>query len=276
MQDGRLYEVFGDISEAPVVPDWLWDIIRNRGDGPQPAGSKKVHIPYEFKGDDQTTTNELSDLLNSISPDCGYEDWHKCLMAIHAETGGSMAGFAIVDAWSSRGSKYDGTKALEKKWRSFRSAGVGKGTLASIARENGANLSRIAIDNIPGPDPVEQQQSAVSAKAIFENAMRNRVAMAVSEVEQEYPVGGAVDHFDIPDSLLWLGGVVGELADWICDWTSEPIRIHSIGAALVIVGNVLARKVFTKTRPTGTALYIGITAHRAWASNTHRTQYDWP
>ncbi len=60
--------------------------------------------------------------------------------------------------------------------------------------------------------------------------------------------------------MLDPGGLVSGIADWICDWTSEPVRIHAIGAALVIVGNLVARKVYSRTRPTGTALYVGITA----------------
>jgi hypothetical protein len=40
-------------------------------------------------------------------------------MAVHYETGGSEEGFKIVDAWSSKGTKYPGQEELHKKWRSF-------------------------------------------------------------------------------------------------------------------------------------------------------------
>lgn len=73
-------------------------------------------------------------------------------------------------------------------------------------------------------------------------------------------VGGAAEHYDLPDSALHPPGVVGELTDWIVDWTDEPIRLHAVGAALTIVGALVARKVYTLQRPAGPCLYIGALA----------------
>jgi hypothetical protein len=41
-------------------------------------------------------------LLDKIDPDCGYDDWFKCLAAIHHESAGSEAG-SLVNAWSAKG-----------------------------------------------------------------------------------------------------------------------------------------------------------------------------
>lgn len=79
-----------------------------------------------------------------------------------------------------------------------------------------------------------------------------------SEDDEEY--GGALDHHDFPDRLMHPGGVVEEMADWICETTGEPIRIHAIGAALATVGTLLSRKVYSRTRPTGTHIYVGAMA----------------
>lgn len=84
------------------------------------------------------------------------------------------------------------------------------------------------------------------------------VIEVASEDDNEF--GGALDHHDFPDRLMHPGGVVEEMADWICDTTGEPIRIHAIGAALAAVGTLLSRKVYSRTRPTGTHIYVGAMA----------------
>lgn|GEM_PF-569972 len=62
---------------------------------------------------------KLNALLDHIDPDSGYEDWLHVLMAIYHETGGSDEGFALADAWSSRGVKYQGSRDIALKWSSF-------------------------------------------------------------------------------------------------------------------------------------------------------------
>jgi hypothetical protein len=65
---------------------------------------------------------------------------------------------------------------------------------------------------------------------------------------------------DFPDADLYPSGLVGEIADWICRWTAEPIRLHAVGAALATVGTLVGRKVWTESRPAGTALYFAALA----------------
>jgi hypothetical protein len=76
----------------------------------------------------------LNALLDHIDPDIGYEDWLHVLMAIFYETGGSEAGFALADAWSSKGSKYRGRSEIEAKWRSFKPDATSPITIATIIR----------------------------------------------------------------------------------------------------------------------------------------------
>ena len=60
-------------------------------------------------------------IMSRPDPDCGYDDWTHAGMALSFETGGSADGFAIYDAWSSTGEKYDGANATAAKWKSFQS-----------------------------------------------------------------------------------------------------------------------------------------------------------
>lgn len=81
----------------------------------------------------------LTELLWQIDPDVGYSDWFRVLMVIFYATDGSEEGFELADCWSSKGSKYKGTREIRSKWRSFDpdcSNPVGIGTLVRIARKS--------------------------------------------------------------------------------------------------------------------------------------------
>lgn len=82
------------------------------------------------------TDAEIIDMLSCIDPDCDYETWYRCGMAVHHTTNG--AAFDIWDQWSQRGSKYN-TEEMDKKWHSFgKSANpVTLGTLLHYAKEGG-------------------------------------------------------------------------------------------------------------------------------------------
>jgi hypothetical protein len=69
---------------------------------------------------DPLIIGRLKFLLDKINPDCGYEDWRNALMAVFHETRGSDDGLELVDAWSSGGGSYKGTKEVTSKWRSFK------------------------------------------------------------------------------------------------------------------------------------------------------------
>ena len=78
---------------------------------------------------------KVESALAMISPDCGYEDWIRIGMAIHAELGeGAMH---VWDHWSSRGASYQGSKDIESHWRSFKPGAVTGATLFKIAMDNG-------------------------------------------------------------------------------------------------------------------------------------------
>lgn len=89
---------------------------------------------------------KLPQLLAAIDPDCSRPDWVRALMAVYHTTGGSDAGFDLVDTWSSKGRKYPGTKDLVIQWRSF-SGNVQRpitiGTLIKMARDAGADVTAI-------------------------------------------------------------------------------------------------------------------------------------
>lgn len=71
-------------------------------------------------------------LLNSIPPDCDYDEWIKVGMALKREG----ADWSVWDDWSRGGTKYKQGEC-ERKWRSFRRDEVTGGTLFHIATSYG-------------------------------------------------------------------------------------------------------------------------------------------
>lgn len=134
-----------------TLPDYLM---------PQEKPLRLVHTATA-----DTSQDEIADLLYSINPDCGYDEWLAALMALHAATGGSQSGFALADDWSARGSKYAGTKEIEGKWRSFKSGGITSKSLAHLAREHGANLSEIAKQHYKPENTIRQDERKAEAPA---------------------------------------------------------------------------------------------------------------
>src|SRR5262249_34745210 len=97
------------------MPQWLIDAASQAPDvvstAPQPADGA-----LERPGTGLSEA-EAEQILEAISPSCGYEDWVKVGMALHHEF--SDAGLALWDAWSAPGDTYPGSDELARKWASF-------------------------------------------------------------------------------------------------------------------------------------------------------------
>jgi P4 family phage/plasmid primase-like protien len=142
--DGTVYKWsnppgFFDLADAP---QWLLDRIEQ---AQRPKLSERTAAPDFSAMNTPTGLDEVADLLDYIDPDAGgYDQWFKILMALHDYAGGSGEGLALAEHWSQRGSKYKPGEVVAK-WQTFRPGmGVGKGTIAALARDYGADLSAIA------------------------------------------------------------------------------------------------------------------------------------
>ena len=112
---------------------------------PAPAAPPVKQNTFQIDtGSKEATTSEVTDLLSYIPADCGYIDWLAVLMGLHDKFNGSEEGLALADQWSARGAKYVPGE-VAAKWRSFDvGGGAGFGSIAELARQNGADLSQIA------------------------------------------------------------------------------------------------------------------------------------
>lgn len=99
---------------------------------PTPSKPKPAPAPEAL----DATLKRAEELLEQIDPDCGHDDWFRCIAAVHYESGGSEDGFALANSWSSRGTKYPGEYELRKKWNSlanYQGTPVTLGTLVMMA-----------------------------------------------------------------------------------------------------------------------------------------------
>lgn len=83
------------------------------------------------------SVERMEELLSTLDPDLGRDDWIRVGMAVHHETEGDDLGFAIWDEWSQQGGKYPGEEALRSQWESMtRRAGPGQRqvTMASVIK----------------------------------------------------------------------------------------------------------------------------------------------
>lgn len=255
MQDGRTYELFGDIAKAPEMPTWLLEIIEAPRGGRTDEGNHHQRLNGQgFQGgrppigNHPTGSSEIEELLSHIPADCGYHDWVAVLMALHAATGG--AGLAMADAWSARGGdKYPGSREIEKKWRSFKRQGITLATLAMIAEQHGADLSEIAArHNRPeGYDPIE---AAAAARRLLERHDGTLADAETGEIVEARPAPP-----DSPTFTDFPPGLVGDIARWIVSTSRKPQPALAIGSALAIVGTAAGRQFMGPTKA-GTALYV--------------------
>ena len=81
---------------------------------------------------------KVEKMLDYISSD-SYDDWIRVGMGLKSEFGSN--GLPLWDSWSQSSKKYDSSE-IARKWDSFRSGGIGIGTILYIARESGFTWSR--------------------------------------------------------------------------------------------------------------------------------------
>lgn len=81
----------------------------------------------------------LEAVLGCLDADSGYDDWFRIGAGVFHETGGSMEGYHLFDAWSKKGMKYKGAAETRAKWRSCKPDHPRPVRLATLRRMVEAN-----------------------------------------------------------------------------------------------------------------------------------------
>lgn len=117
------------IASLPVAPRPVIDaLVRAQ---PKRAQSR------EWDGGEEQV-QEARRLLEFVSPDVGYRDWLKVLMAIHQRFGNTPLGVDLADQWSRPSWKYSGRQEIEYKFSTFNDrGGVDFASLKMMALDGG-------------------------------------------------------------------------------------------------------------------------------------------
>lgn len=193
---GAIYEaITGHPDDVAPAPQSLLDLLKKPDTYRASTANGAVDI----------TGQSIADMLDHISPDCGYEEWVRVGMAIHHVLLGE--GFDLWDSWSSNGTKYSGPDALQRHWHSFGKSAtpVSIGTLLHYAREGGY------------VEPIEFAYEAP-------------------------PEDEALDTTGV--DLLRPPGFVGELTEWINAQCLYPREHLAVAAALVAVGSLAGMRFY--------------------------------
>jgi hypothetical protein len=111
--------------------------------------AKGAHVARPAPTMPQSTDerSKLESALACISADCGYDNWIRVGMAIHATLG--EGALAVWDWWSSKSSKYAGVKDLEGHWKSFGGSGTTAATVYKMAVDAGWRPPRTHSPRLP-------------------------------------------------------------------------------------------------------------------------------
>lgn len=92
---------------------------------------------HTTRGVIDVTQQQCKEVLSFINPDCDYDVWIRCGMAIHHTFDGD--GLELFDEWSQGGTKYPSFDVIQRHWHSFGKCQnpVQYGTLIHYAEENG-------------------------------------------------------------------------------------------------------------------------------------------
>lgn len=260
LPDGTFYEFLGSqtpqdlIRDLAAAPEWLVSTIRK----PKRASVRNNHqAPVAANDNAPTEAAEIEELLSFISPDVCYQDWVSVLMAVHSALGD--AGLAIADAWSSGGSKYR-KGDVSTRWDGFgANKGVTTSTLATLARDGGADLSEIAKkhrgrkdDSTYHSDPsmvsafVERQRAKLAKAYVSAPAAAAAPAVSANDNKRDTPTTPAM-HPD-PYSPASAGGLIADVAKWITRTAVIPVDELSLMSSIALIAGVFGSRALTPTR----------------------------
>lgn len=200
---GNLYTLaYGGPHDLDDAPQSLIDLLKRPDRHRAEFDGRSIDVTHE----------DLAEMIAAVDPDCDYDTWIRCGMALHHATGGT--GFAVWDEWSARGAKYD-DKGMDAHWHSFgRCANpVTIGTLIHHA-ENGGWKMPVSFT----PDPALDFGDDVPT---HDAPRKDGLPFDISGVDLTAPPGFA-----------------GELARWIEDQSRRPRKRLAVAGALVGLGNV--------------------------------------
>lgn len=251
--DGTRYEMASDveISEAPVVPDWLLAHLKagkQRQEHVPPAIGAQPYAPSgsgrEAAYIAAAMTREI-DLVRTAPQGTRNQALNDAALKLGHYVGGGLlteneVRHALISAAMASGlAKDDGLKQCEATIRSGLSKGMAepKGIPEGENDEAAQLGAQIAGSLAPKPTLIEHDDGTLM------DAQTGEV------IEPVRPSTNDNVDVDLPP------GLVGEVAQWICETARQPNPVLALAAALSVVGTAAGRQ-FASPTVSGTHLYI--------------------
>lgn len=225
-------------------------VFGNNGMTP-PGSPALLRPPKKENGPTTTTGKQLAALLNALDPDLGYDDWIHVGMALSHETKNSDEGYEIFDAWSSKGSKYEGPDATLKAWRALKKEPdnpIKIATVMKMVNDTGADSQEIMIESRDRFKKVSAEiinpkaQIIVTPEGNVKTVPLDRYSLTGCSAELEKRrqdevyvlndialIGQATAFYASPNSGKTLA-VISMLSDAIADKRIDPLNVYYINA----------------------------------------------
>lgn len=181
-----------------------------------------ISPPREVGSYEDIRLHEAERMLSFIDSSCSRDEWIQIGMALRDEYGDAAC--HVWHNWSSRSTKYN-HNAAQSCWRSFTGGGVTIGTLVYYAKRGGWM-------------PEHESRPATS--------------------EPKTRTGEAKESKDSAPSIqrVIIGGMVGDIANWITSTAIRPQPELSLAAALSVVSAIKGHRVQSSMREARSNLLI--------------------
>lgn len=132
---GATYEWVNPLEDIVAAPEWLLDAVTKTSAPTVTASTPLITIPKPLLfSTNAWTESDAIEMLNHISPDCGYDEWTQIGMSIHDEG----FGFHVFDNWSKGSATKYTPSIMAAKWKSFKKGGGRSfGTVVALAKQGG-------------------------------------------------------------------------------------------------------------------------------------------
>jgi hypothetical protein len=252
LSDGRRYEAFGDILDAPVMPEWLVAMIK----APERATPAPVHVPTGPAPSDERVRAYVDSALQLEleavrSAPVGHRNEQLNRSAF-------SLGQLVGAGWIASGTV----------------AAMLENAAADLVRDDGPIAVRKTIRSGLTSGAKQPRQMPESSYAVVEDGYdASRLRAGPAKVERVDPeTGEIVDMASVPsgevpplyDGTDWLhpAGLLSDIADWVMATARRPNRPLAVASAISILAAACGRHIATPTR-TGTHLYIAIVGDSA-------------
>lgn len=239
MQDGRLYEVFGDIAEAPELPAWLSALLDVAPAVAERAAvvpvSRTEHSDARIQAYCDAAIKAETDKARSAPSGQRNNTLNEAAFALGQLVGAGWVTEGEIFALLMNAASQSGLGEVESRK-----------TIQSGIRA-GFRDPRVLPDSEYGSvDPVE---AATAARRLIEAHDGTLADAETGEiVETILPVSK-------PEPLPYPAGLVGTMAKWIVTTARRPQPELAIGAALAVIGTLAGRQ-FQGPTESATHLYV--------------------